>query len=396
MTLDYREVQKQVHELGKNAQAREAQLKAQRERARNLLAQHAVEQERLRQRVAQVVSSYEATLRCALPVSEPLDAAFPEPSPNEAVTVIAADGSQINPDRHAEVNYALVNAGAIVMVPGGSQAPQTQVTSQLFYEEDLYTATGTLTEDLVALRRDLNERAVLLKLALSAQAPVITLTDGPMELWGAKGADTEGAAEYKRSLENYQNVLKQLCNLKAVTAGYVDKPGADLVVRLLEVACTPDDELKSIRTHHPLRGCRDIDLFRSILQPGDRSAVFQMQSKSMVNYPGELAIHFFYINVGRPDHPKMARVEIPAWVAQSSTMLDDLHATLANQCRIMGAHSFPYLLHRAHETAVVTLQDQQQVTNMIIMELRNQGVSIGEGSGKQAAKDLPGRTRYGV
>lgn len=396
MTLDYREVQKQVHELGKNAQAREAQLQTQRERARNLLAQHAGELEVLRQKVARVVSSYDATLRCALPVDEPLDAVFPAPLQNEAVTIVAADGSQINPDRHAEVNYALVNAGAIVMMPGTAQAPQTQVTSQLFYEEDLYTATGTLTEDLVALRRDLNERAVLLKLALSSKPPVITLTDGPMELWGAKGADTEGAAEYKRSLEDYQNVLKQLCNLKAVTAGYVDKPGADLVVRLLEVASTPEDELKGIRTQRPLRGCRDIDLFRGILQSGDRSAVFQMQSKSMVNYPGELAIHFFYLNVGRSDHPKMARVEIPAWVAQSSTMLNDLHATLVSQCRIMGARSFPYLLHRAHETAVVTLQDQQQVTNMIIMELRHQGIGIGEGSEKQAAKDLPGRTRYGV
>jgi hypothetical protein len=217
-----------------------------------------------------------------------------------------------------------------------------------------------------------------------------------MELWGAKDAGGEGAAEYRRSLEDYQNALKQLCQMKAITSGYVDKPGADLVVRLLEVASIPPEQLQGIRNYRPLRGCRDIDLYGEILKPGDRSAVFQMQSKSMENYPGELAIHFFYLNVGRQDHPKIARVEIPAWVAKNPEMMDNLHATLVSQCRIMGARPYPYLLHRAHETAVVTLQEQDHVTNMILTELLRRGVRVGESSAKQAAKNLPGRTRYGA
>jgi hypothetical protein len=396
MSLDFRQVQKQVTELGENARAREERLNDRRERAKNLLAQHARELDALRQKIERVVSSYDSTLRCALPVSEPLNSAIPLPAQNGAGTILAADGSQINPDRNVEVNYGLVNAGAILMKRGTTDAPETHITSQLYYEDDLYTATGTITEDVLALRRDMNERAILLKLALQAQAPVITLTDGPMELWGAKDAVGDGAAEYKTSLENYRNVLKQLCQMGAVTAGYVDKPGADLVVRLLEVASTPDSELTGIRTHRPLRGCRDMDLYRDILQPGNRSAVFKMQSKSMENYPGELAIHFFYLNVGRQGHPKMARVEIPAWVAQNPEMIDNLHAALISQCRIMGTRSYPYLLHRAHETAVVTMQDKEQVTMMILSELRRRGVGIGEGSEKQAAKDLSGRKSYGA
>jgi hypothetical protein len=396
MSLDFRQVQKQVTELGENARQREERLNDRRERAKNLLATHAQELDVLRQKVERVVSGYDATLRCALPVTEPLNAALPFPAQSGAGTILAADGSQINPNRNVEVNYGLVNAGAIVMKRGSTDAPETHITSQLYYEEDLNTATGTITEDVLALRRDLNERAILLKLALTAQAPVITFTDGPMELWGAKDAAGEGAAEYKNSLEDYRNVLKQLCQMGVITAGYVDKPGADLVVRLLEVASAHDTELPGIRTHRPLRGCRDIDLYRGILQPGDRSAVFQMQSKSMENYPGELAIHFFYLNVGRKDHSKIARVEIPAWVAQNPEMVDNLHATLVSQCRIMGSRSYPYLLHRAHETAVVTLQDQEQVTHMILMELRRRGVGVGETSEKQAAKDLSGRKSYGI
>jgi hypothetical protein len=394
MSLDFRQVQQQVNELGNNALRRQERLSERRERAMKLLALHAYELDALRQKVERVVSNFDPTLRCALPVEEPLTAAVALPQQAVAGTVLAADGSQINPTRNMEVNYGLVNAGAIVMKSGSAQAPDTHITSRLYYEEDLYTGTGTITEDVLALYRDVSERAILVELALAAQPPVITLTDGPMELWGAKDAAGEGPAEYRNSLENYRNALTQLCKMGAVTAGYVDKPAADLVVRLLEIASAADDELRGIRTHHPLRGCRDIDLYSAILRSGDRSAVFQMQSKSMENYPGELAIHFFYLNVGRQDHPKMARVEIPAWVSQNPGMVDRLHAVLVGQCRILGARAYPYVLHRAHETAVVTLQDQEQVTNMILMELRRRGVSVGESSEKQAMKDVSGRMRY--
>ena len=92
----------------------------------------------------------------------------------------------------------------------------------------------------------------------------------------------------------------------------------------------------------------------------------------------------------------MARVEIPAWVAQNTEMLDNLHAALVNQCRILGSRSYPYLLHRAHEAALVTLEEQEQVTRMILMELRRRGIDVGEGSEKQALKNSQSRTRYGV
>ena len=75
-------------------------------------------------------------------------------------------------------------------------------------------------------------------------------------------------------------------------------------------------------------------------------------------------------------------------------MLDGLHATLIHQCRIMGARPYPYLLHRAHETAVVSRDEQEEVTQMIIHELQRRGVPIEGRSFKQVSKDLPGRTRH--
>ena len=53
--------------------------------------------------------------------------------------------------------------------------------------------------------RDLNERKWLAELARNAPRPVITFTDGPMELWGA--ADPQGSQDFQRSLDEYQEVL---------------------------------------------------------------------------------------------------------------------------------------------------------------------------------------------
>ena len=66
------------------------------------------------------------------------------------------------------------------------------------------------------------------------------------------------------------------------------------------------------------------------------------------------------------------RVEIPKWVADDKEKLDLLHGVLVEQCRMMGSKPYPYLLHRAHETAVVKNEEKQQIENMLAMELRRQ------------------------
>src|SRR5713226_7476294 len=50
----------------------------------------------------------------AIPTTEPVNAAFGLPAIPTRYTVIAADGSQIYPDRHGVALYYLVNVGSIV------------------------------------------------------------------------------------------------------------------------------------------------------------------------------------------------------------------------------------------------------------------------------------------
>ncbi len=391
MPLDFQQVHRQVKQLGETAVQREQHLQSLRDLARDLLSDLAADVERLNQKVRLVARVHDPTLRCALPVADHLDARLPEPELPPKATLLAADGSQISPNRNAEVSYCLVNVGAIRLNLHSPETPRTYVTSQLFYGEQLYTETGRITDSALALLRDVNERSTLADLARGAEPPIITFTDGPMELWGAKEVDA--ATEFHKQMDVYLEALARLCSLGVITAGYIDKPAANLVVRLLEVALTPDDELPDMKKQHPLRGVSDIDLFISLLEPGDRSAVFGMQSKSAANYQDELALHFFYLNVGRIGRPWIARVEIPAWVAGNQEMLEHLQAALVSQCRILGSRPYPYLLHRAHEAAMVSFQEQEQVTQMIVLELHRRGVEVGEESQKQALKKHSGRTR---
>jgi hypothetical protein len=392
MPLDYQQVQRQVREMGENASLWEQRRKKAREMAEALLESYATDLGPIRQKVLLAARQFDPNLRCALPVSEPINAGFTLPLLPAQATLMAADGSQIAPDRHAEVAYCLVNVGAIQMGLDKPEAPQLFVESQLMYDEQLLTEAGVMTDAALALARDVAERTILARLAVKAAGPVITFTDGPMELWGTK--DSESSTDFQNKLSVYLESLTKLCELGAVTAGYVDKPAASLVVRMLEVMLTPENELPDLKKNRPLRGISDRDIYRSILGVGERSAVFEIQSKSARQYKEALGLHFFYLNVGKQDRPWLARVELPAWVVNDPEKLDHLQSVLVNQCEVMGSRPYPYLLHRAHEAALVTYEEKEQVTQMIVLELRRRGVEVGEISSKQYAKKLSGKTRY--
>jgi hypothetical protein len=399
MSLDFQQLHHQVKQLGENAPVREQRLRNLREEARETLEHQAGDIEFLKSKVERAARQVSG-LRCARPESEPLNMHYPLPDLPPELTLLAVDGSQITPDRHGEVEYYLINVGGIKLELGSTQAPEVFIESALYYGDSLYTPYGTVSEGMVTLQRDLKERKYLADTAsriLSGEeqeAHLVTLTDGPLELWGAKEQGGDGTSSFRKSLEEYKRSLHQLYERDVTTAGYVDKPRADLLVRLLEVALLDENQLDQAGRQRCFRGVTDFGLLGDLLAPGERSAVFGLQSQSVTDYTGPLALHFFYLNVGREGSPGPARVEIPAWVAQDPARLDALHAVLVHQSQVLGTKPYPYLLHRAHEAAVVTYDEREQLTQMIIMELRRRGVPVGEKSYKQAAKDMGGRTRY--
>lgn len=387
MPVNFQQVQEQVREFGRKIPQRQKELGTRCDETLAELRRRACQLDELRERVDSARRS-NPQLRCALPAGENLDTACQAPEMPIQAALLAADGSQIFPDRHASVDYSLVNVGALQMIPG--RPPVESIQSQLLTDDQLYTQNGMITEEMVSLMRDLEERKVLMNLASRIDGPVVTLTDGQLELF----REPKETREFKDTFDAYLNVLTLLCARGAVTAGYVERPRGDLVVRLLELMRKAPEDLGRADTNREMVGVRDIDLFRKILtEPGQRSAVFAIQSASAEKFKGDLALHFFYLNVGRAGKPILARVEMPAWVARSPQLLDSLHAVLVSQCRIMGSRPYPYILHRAHEVAVVTLVDKQNLVEMITAEIARNGGWVPETTNKQAAKDLPGRTR---
>ena len=396
MAIDFQSVKKQIQKMGENAPARARQYEEKRQQAAELLEDNAQSQELLKERIDAALR-FNPNLRSALPGSEALDAHFPLPPLPEKVSLLAADGSQIYPDRHAATTFSLINVGAIRMTRGEGAAPQQTITTELLYDDNLYTESGQITESLVALMRDLGEREQLAKLAEKMPSPVLTLTDGPLELWEPRDL-SEGDTVYKNKFDEYLGALRRLHELNASTAGYIDKPGSDLIVRLLEIASLSLSDLRDKAGKvRPFKGVTDASLLTGLLGLHERSAIFGIQSKNAGRYADELAIHFFYLNVGTTPGgaPYLARVEIPRWVAENGAMVNILHAVLIDQCKVLGTRPYPYLLHRSHEVALVTFDEKQQVENMIHAELRRHGIEPGTQSYKSYAKQSGKRNRYG-
>jgi hypothetical protein len=392
MPVNFQQALQQIRDMGKQATQDQRRLEEKRAEAEALFLKFADQLDTLEQLVDRA-SAENPGLRCAAPLHEALNQTFAALPLESGYTLLAADGSQINPDRHAMVEFGAINVGAIRMRPGlsnngHSQAPEEIVQSQMMFLNDLFTASGSmLTDDLVALKRDLAERQVLAELARSGPAPVVALTDGPLELF----REPKGLPEFRDGLDKYKEVLHELADLEVATAGYVDRPRGDLIVRLLElVILERRGQLNKAGIERPLLGVYDTYLMRTLIKPGQRSAVTGIHSVSAQSFKDRLSLHFFYLNVGREGHPYFSRVEIPRWVAESERLLNLLQACLLAQAHHLGASPYPYILHRAHEIAVITYDERNQLETMIIAELRRQGLPVDDRSNKQIAKD----TRY--
>jgi hypothetical protein len=396
MPINYQEIQRQVRDFGTASALRQQRMGNLRQEMLTKLGEYALQQEAITQKVERAVS-YNPGLRCAIPGEEPIDGHFPAPAlPPEAI-ILVADGSQINPSRHDQVKLGLVNVGIIRLHLGRGLAPSSIVRSRLLRFEELYTSDGLITEAKVAFLRDLGERQALAEMALDEKQPVMTITDGPLELFSESKTTEEydGRTDHIQLFNDYLEALTRLSQCGASTAGYVDKPESELVGRLLEVLSLPEEELRQAGKNRPYLEITDESLFTELLgTPGERSAVFGIQSLFARKFKDELSLHFFYINVGRLGHPWLARIEIPAWVVHHPKMLNDLHAVIFAQTEILGNRPYPYVLHRAHEIAVVTMAEKEQVEQMVIGEYLKKGIDPGEKSHKQSLKDLDGRTDH--
>jgi hypothetical protein len=378
MTLELNQVAPQVKAMGLSL---EKQITARREatqEASALLRQFSTQFTALADRITRAEKVQERQRFDwvgAAPTMEALAEAYPLPPCPEQLTVVASDGSQILPDRHAITLYYLINVGSIIYRHGSNLKPVTyHPKPMLCYEPDeLFDERGQIiSSGEVNVKRDLAELEVLTHLAYTRETtePLVALLDGQLTL---RVIDLP-FDQQQECQDAYIALLNQLQETGALVAGYIDRPRSTFVTALLRLAVLePEAITEETLRQNPFRYLNDTDLF-DFLGPGERSAIFSIRAKGLEKYEqAGHGIRFFYLNVSvRPAEPGLVRVEVPAWLVANPPALNCLQAAIVRQARLNGG--YPYVLARAHELAIISSEERQAVEMMLAVEMRRQGL----------------------
>jgi hypothetical protein len=382
MALELSKVSGQIDDMGKvladRAQRQQKALPA----ARELLRLYAHDQEELC-RVA--ASEPGQRLRCASPGAEPLDAVLPALEMPASATIIAADGSQIYPDRHGLAFYYALNIGTIVFRHGSGHAPQVSTDPHLYYAEDkVFPGGDPVSGDLVNAERSVAEMQALAALirAEPQGEPCVGLGDGPLLLWLERAAVP--SEQQKRLLAAYLACLDRLRASGSALAGFVSRPQSAEVMALLYLRQLEPEQRGEVTSlsETGYHGLTDRALF-GYLEPGARSALFVRGTAANERYRAEgHQIYFFYLNTGAD----IARVEIPEWVAARPEALDLTHTAVVDQCR--SNNGYPYVLTRADEQAVIQGEEREALEAMLMRAMAHHGLPLPELSQKAQQKQV--------
>ncbi len=321
-------------------------------------------------------------------------AAHISPTPLPAnYRAMAVDGSHIDVDRHLPVRCALVNISKVALQYGAN--PQARLESQ----PKLYASTEELAlvdpegareqpleGPLLGIKRSVDEVVALAELAEEAtdDTPTLALVDGSLILWGLTG---QAYPEYVRRALIGDGLLPALERLRSIAqrrplalAAYVSLPRSTEVVNALRLSVCPYEPVDCDRYCGTVRpgerpcdvvgGLLDRELFAKVLAPGERSAAFTSTSSVVRDYYGGHAVAFYYVNVGT----EMARVEVPAWVAEDEALLVLTHSLLLDQYR--KGLGYPVAIMEAHEQAVIGGHEREMFRQMVEDALTRQGLDV--------------------
>ena len=314
-------------------------------------------------------------------IHESLERTYALPTRPQALTVVAADGSQITPSHHEVIPAFLLNIATVVLHYGTGERAAFSNTPTLFYrEEDLYTAYGgqqvQVAGEILGMRRTIMEFQSLLQQARAAQNSghrTCALSDGSLILWQLEGKPDD----YQQPiLQHYLACLETARVQHIPVAGYISRPRSRDVVNALRVGLCPETAPNCDRCPYkdlPKLPCADIEgisdrrLFEQLLQPGERTPVFASASRILSAY-GTHHVGFFYLHVGA----EIARIEIPHWVATTPDLLDFVHAVAYDQAQKGGG--YPVALAEAHQHVVVRGVERDLFYDMVTAVLTQRGI----------------------
>ena len=400
--LDLFPVAAQIPEVARRSRQRRAEDRAQTSLAVDTargFADHAVSESAERFRAA----------RTSWLAAYPVDAAafaravpLPGGALPERHTVVAADGSQVAPDRHDAVlsGCCLLNVGRVVLPygPGARRARLDARAEVLFLEDDTDEEPDapSAAARTLGLRRFGREMAALAELIAEASgddeaqpgarpaAAAVALTDGSLIAWALEDETGDDPAK-QEALSALLETLEAARVHRVPLVGYVSGSGSRDAVNALRVAALcPEEAVDCARCPHPadalpcapIRRATDAALFEGLLRPGERSPVFSSRgqrtgfSRVLRMYGEDHWAAFFYLHVGA----EVARVEVPMWVAEDPASLALVHAVCLDQARKGGG--YPVALAEAHERAVVHAADRTAFRSLLARAMVREGEAV--------------------
>ncbi|CCW35739.1 NurA domain-containing protein [Chthonomonas calidirosea] len=320
-------------------------------------------------------------------------------------TAVAVDGSQILPERHDILPCYLLNIGsAIIRYRPNPHVELRSCPSLSLFEgnEEMQTdeleaflgaEQGAILPRRFAVYRFLNEIEQLATLAEQETEPPFLMADGSLILWPI---ESEAPHFRENALHRFMEALERMQARRAPIVGYISAPQSREVVNMLRVARCPHPKTdcdrfcpKRLRTapQYEEPACAgvevltDADLFAARLRPGERSALFGSRSKVLQFYGKQQRIYFFYLHTGA----EIARIELPAWVAEEEALLERVHALCYDQAR--KGSGYPVALAEAHEQAIVRAPEREVFFRLLEAQLVAKHVPV-ESSRKAMSKRM--------
>ena len=367
MPVNYAQLEHTQGQFASEYAAWEAEQVARAGILKGLLSDAAANPDLLRQAIEEAEQQL-TNLYLAKPTSEPILTHKALPVLPQRYTLIAADGSQIVPSRHRALQFGVVNVGLIKAHIGSGEPPETWVETELLALDQIRTDEGTLIgEDDVALLRDLAERK-LIRQAVSPEdaPPVITLTDGQLDVFYRSTIQGDRSQEVQREVLEIDQDLRRR---GVITAGYIE-PGSSMLSRMLAIFQCKRQSLALESKNRELHLGDRFILRETLSAPGERSAIFEAITHGARKPNNSMPIAFFYLNVSCDEsEPCLIRLEFPLWVSEVPALVDMLHAVIYKEAQVLDAHPYPYLLHRAHELAVVKRIEADEIEVMLQSQL---------------------------
>jgi len=298
-------------------------------------------------------------------------------------TVVSADGSHIDTDRHMPARCYVINTGVAALTYGTGSGAQLYGTPRLYARDDelvIKSPDGVLEQQIegavLGAKRAVEEVRTLVDAIdrLPEDALALALMDGSLVLIGLA---SQGYHEFVREelIENgFAEALEQLWSLSRdrsiVTASYISLPSHGEVIRSVHVTMCGHDSSEEANACDRTAGLLDRDIFANVLQPGQRSAVFGTAYPVVKNHYRGIGVSFFYLNVGE----EIARVEVPSWIADDEAAVDVVHTLIVDQCE--RGRGYPVALMEAHEQAVISGRDRRLFSDLVDQVLYSHSLPV--------------------